>query len=226
MGDDNSGNAPQLNLNPEIRDLLDDIENFGLDDTLKDKEEKNVPPQTNQTITERQPNSMSSDSQTLEFLKQQAQQNYQSELAQARKNTDILLRSQTTPQKHTKTQSATTTEKPKEKPKEPTSFKTDKGEYFKYDNVDKYKAFTDDVFYHKYNEKFKERTQGEDLDDIFKADKHPIKKPSVEPLTTSDDITSVNPARVYDDMGRDLNTGVGHTTPPSFWETLQNFSPT
>merc|ERR1711991_523452 len=123
------------------------------------------------------------------------------------------------------------------------SFKTDKGEYFKYDNVDKfkerydadmkelrkedkYKTFTDDDFYNKYNEKFKERTQGEDLDDIFKEDKHPIKKPSVEPLTTSDDITSVNPARVYDDMGRDLDTGVGHTTPPSFWETLQNFSPT
>ena len=242
--DDNSGNAPQLNLNPEIRDLLDDIQNFELDDTLKDKEVKDVPPQTNQTITERQPNSMTSDSQTLQFLKQQAQQNYQSELAQARKNTDILLRSQTTPQKHTETQSAPTTEIPKEKPKkEPTSFKTDKGEYFKYDNVDKfkerydadmkelrkedkYKTFTDDDFYNKYNEKFKERTQGEDLDDIFKEDKHPIKKPSVEPLTTSDDITSVNPARVYDDMGRDLDTGVGHTTPPSFWETLQNFSPT
>lgn len=239
--DNNSGNAPQLNLNPEIRDLLDDIENFELDDTLKDKEVKDVPPQTNQTITERQPNSMTSDSQTLQFLKQQAQQNYQSELAQARKNTDILLRSQTTPQKHTETQSAPTTEIPKEK--EPTSFKTDKGEYFKYDNVDKfkerydadmkelrkedkYKTFTDEDFYNKYNEKFKERTQGEDLDDIFKADKHPIKKPSVEPLTTSDDITSVNPARVYDDMGRDLDTGVGHTTPPSFWETLQNFSPT
>jgi hypothetical protein len=239
--DNNSGNAPQLNLNPEIRDLLDDIENFELDDTLKDKEVQNVPPQTNQTITERQPNSMTSDSQTLQFLKQQAQQNYQSELAQARKNTDILLRSQTTPQKHTETQSAPTTEIPKEK--EPTSFKTDKGEYFKYDNVDKfkerydadmkelrkedkYKTFTDDDFYNKYNEKFKERTQGEDLDDMFKADKQPIKKPSVEPLTTSDDITSVNPARVYDDMGRDLDTGVGHTTPPSFWETLQNFSPT
>jgi len=239
--DNNSGNAPQLNLNPELRDLLDDIENFELDDTSKDKEVKDVPPQTNQTITERQPNSMSSDSQTLQFLKQQAQQNYQSELAQARKNTDILLRSQTTPQKHTKTQSAPTTEIPKEK--EPTSFKTDKGEYFKYDNVDKfkerydadmkelrkedkYKTFSDDDFYNKYNEKFKERTQGEDLDDMFKADKHPIKKPSVEPLTTSDDITSVNKAKVYDDMGRDLDTGVGHTTPPSFWETLQNFSPT
>ena len=239
--DNNSGNAPQLNLNPEIRDLLDDIENFELDDTSKDKEVKDVPPQTNQTITERQPNSMTSDSQTLQFLKQQAQQNYQSELAQARKNTDILLRSQTTPQKHTETQSAPTTEIPKEK--EPTSFKTDKGEYFKYDNVDKfkerydadmkelrkedkYKTFTDDDFYNKYNEKFEERTQGEDLDDMFKADKHPIKKPSVEPLTTSDDITSVNKAKVYDDMGRDLDTGVGHTTPPSFWETLQNFSPT
>ena len=37
---------------------------------------------------------------------------------------------------------------------------------------------------------------------------------------------SVNKARVYHDMGRDLDTGVGHTTPPSFWETLQNFSPT
>ena len=163
--DNNSGNAPQLNLNPEIRDLLDDIENFELDDTSKDKEVKDVPPQTNQTITERQPNSMTSDSQTLQFLKQQAQQNYQSELAQARKNTDILLRSQTTPQKHTETQSAPTTEIPKEK--EPTSFKTDKGEYFKYDNVDKfkerydadmkelrkedkYKTFTDDDFYNKY----------------------------------------------------------------------------
>ena len=238
--DNNSGNSPQLNLDDDIANVLMDIENFDLDDYGNKPDDKKEPElkvgdrvPTNSTIST--PNSMSSDSQTLQFLKQQAQQNYQSELAQARQNTDILLRTEPTTQKHTETQSA--------KPKEPTSFKTDGEEYFKYDNVDKfkerydndmkdlrkedeYKTFSDDDFYNKYNEKFKEKTKGEDLDEVFKGDKHPIKKPSVEPLTQSNDITSVNRARVYDDMGRELETGVGHTTPPSFWETLQNFSPT
>lgn len=238
--DNNSGNSPQLNLDDDIANVLMDIENFDLDDYGNKPDDKKEPElkvgdrvPTNSTIAT--PNSMSSDSQTLQFLKQQAQQNYQSELAQARQNTDILLRTEPTTQKHTETQSA--------KPKEPTSFKTDGEEYFKYDNVDKfkerydndmkdlrkedeYKTFSDDDFYNKYNEKFKEKTKGEDLDEVFKGDKHPIKKPSVEPLTQSNDITSVNRARVYDDMGRELETGVGHTTPPSFWETLQNFSPT
>jgi hypothetical protein len=238
--DNNSGNSPQLNLDDDIANVLMDIENFDLDDYGNKPDDKKEPElkvgdrvPTNSTIST--PNSMSSDSQTLQFLKQQAQQNYQSELAQARQNTDILLRTEPTTQKHTETQSA--------KPKEPTSFKTDGEEYFKYDNVDKfkerydndmkdlrkedeYKTFSDDDFYNKYNDKFKEKTKGEDLDEVFKGDKHPIKKPSVEPLTQSNDITSVNRARVYDDMGRELETGVGHTTPPSFWETLQNFSPT
>ena len=186
----------------------------------------------------------------VNMLKQQSIDRQRSNLKQSQLETDVLLReTNPTPQKHTTTTTSTTTTTtpttttPTTSTPKPSGFKKGGKEFFKYDTMDKfknrydddmnelrkedkYKSFTDDDFKKKYDAVYEENTS-EGLDNILTVktkinydDAHPIKKHSVVPLN---DIENISKPVVYDSIGNALETGVGHTTPSSYWEAIQDY---
>ena len=152
------GNAPEVYLNdPDFQNISNNIQDGG-----------SQPP----SADDRDPPSGSSQNAVLEFLEQQARSNMASQLKTARLETDTLLR-QTNPPASSK-DPPPPTEAPKTEKK---SVNIKGSEYFRYADInkfkkryeqdmadlrkeDKYKSFSDDDFYSKYNDTLNEKTKG------------------------------------------------------------------
>ena len=146
--DDDTRRDFTINLNPELREIINNIKNYDLSDdkqddkqetkkeTKQDTKQSGLFPPTNSTLT-----SSSTNNEVFSFLQQQAQAQQQQQLKQARRNNDLLLQEQPTARKQR------TEHELKEGDPVPTNqttsdrnkFTSDGYTYFKYDNIDKFK---------------------------------------------------------------------------------------
>jgi len=212
--DNNDRRDFTINLNPEIREVITDIQN------------QSEPSQANGGDRDREPPPQpppSGSSAVLQFLEQQQRSNINSQLKTARLETDSLLR---------QTQETTSREPEIEKDK---SVKIGDNEYFKYDNVekfkkryeedmadlrkeDKYKSFSDDDFFSKYTNTLTEKSNVFKPNNIHHQDNVPIRKQKAVILRPEK--TGVG---FLAPMDNNIDTGIGHTTPDTYWKTLQDY---
>tara|TARA_R100000951_G_scaffold13767_1_gene10837 strand:- start:2444 stop:4669 length:2226 start_codon:yes stop_codon:yes gene_type:complete len=200
--DDDTRRDFTINLNPELREIINNIKNYDLSDdkqddkqetkkeTKQDTKQSGLFPPTNSTLT-----SSSTNNEVFSFLQQQAQAQQQQQLKQARRNNDLLLQEQPTARKQR------TEHELKEGDPVPTNqttsdrnkFTSDGYTYFKYDNIDKFKErykrefdslrkeekfknFSDDDFYSSYQKAFDKQTSRDSLTDLYNNKNIKIKK--------------------------------------------------
>ena len=200
--DDDTRRDFTINLNPELREIINNIKNYDLSDdkqddkqetkkeTKQDTKQSGLFPPTNSTLT-----SSSTNNEVFSFLQQQAQAQQQQQLKQARRNNDLLLQEQPTARKQR------TEPELKEGDPVPTNqttsdrnkFTSDGYTYFKYDNIDKFKErykrefdslrkeekfknFSDDDFYSSYQKAFDKQTSRDSLTDLYNNKNIKIKK--------------------------------------------------
>lgn len=200
--DDDTRRDFTINLNPELREIINNIKNYDISDdkqddkqetkkeTKQDTKQSGLFPPTNSTLT-----SSSTNNEVFSFLQQQAQAQQQQQLKQARRNNDLLLQEQPTARKQR------TEPELKEGDPVPTNqttsdrnkFTSDGYTYFKYDNVDKFKErykrefdslrkeekfknFSDDDFYSSYQKAFDKQTSRDSLTDLYNNKNIKIKK--------------------------------------------------
>ncbi len=198
--DDDTRRDFTINLNPELRDIVNNIQNNNVDsdnqddkkddkqDDKKDTKQSGLfpPPQSNSTLTAR-----SGNNEVFSFLRQQAQQQQLEQLKQARRNQDLILQEQPTQRKEP---TPIKTEIPKKEPKiDREQFTSDGYTYFKYDSQDKFnerykrefdslrkeekfKNFKDSDFFDSYQKAFDKQTSKDSLTDLFNNKNVDIKK--------------------------------------------------
>ena len=198
--DDDTRRDFTINLNPELRDIVNNIQNNNVDsdnqddkkddkqDDKKDTKQSGLfpPPQSNSTLTAR-----SGNNEVFSFLRQQAQQQQLEQLKQARRNQDLILQEQPTQRKEP---TPIKTEIPKKEPKiDREKFTSDGYTYFKYDSQDKFnerykrefdslrkeekfKNFKDSDFFDAYQKAFDKQTSKDSLTDLFNNKNVDIKK--------------------------------------------------
>ena len=198
--DDDTRRDFTINLNPELRDIVNNIQNNNVDsdnqddkkddkqDDKKDTKQSGLfpPPQSNSTLTAR-----SGNNEVFSFLRQQAQQQQLEQLKQARRNQDLILQEQPTQRKEP---TPIKTEIPKKEPKiDREQFTSDGYTYFKYDSQDKFnerykrefdslrkeekfKNFKDSDFFDAYQKAFDKQTSKDSLTDLFDNKNVDIKK--------------------------------------------------
>ena len=198
--DDDTRRDFTINLNPELRDIVNNIQNNNVDsdnqddkkddkqDDKKDTKQSGLfpPPQSNSTLTAR-----SGNNEVFSFLRQQAQQQQQEQLKQARRNQDLILQEQPTQRKEP---TPIKTEIPKKEPKiDREKFTSDGYTYFKYDSQEKFnerykrefdslrkeekfKNFKDSDFFDAYQKAFDKQTSKDSLTDLFNNKNVDIKK--------------------------------------------------
>ena len=235
--DDDSGgggNVPQV-IPENIPENIQDGLNESRDDTGEDGGDGGDGGEGNGNTSNQLPQQQQQQptDPVMNFLQQQKSQQAQAQAQAQRLEVDSLL------QKRNQEQTEET-EKETEKPatpekKEDTTFTYNGKTYTQYKSFENFmdkegnklpalrkekplktKGLTDKEIYEKY---YASRYSTGDLGNVFDdIDKKPETEPSAVPLA--------DVAEQYGPMGTNIDTGIGHTTPDSYWNTIANYGDT